>query len=550
MALLTDIFGLLSVMLRALVLVGAMMAVGGCAFLLLLAQPLRPALAGFADGIEARSRRILRGASVGLAVVVVADAAVGLAVLAGTTELPLADLVGAEFVVAGAVAFAAALALAVAAGWRANWPLALLSVLLIGTLVATSHAAARPEERGLLLALTALHMVGAAVWIGGLPYLVGALALVGVRPCWARIGRRYSMMAVASVAALLAGGIGLALIFVGDWGGLWGTAYGVMLSAKVLLFAMLLGFGAMNFRMIERAVGGNGGGENAPALRMRRFAEAEIGIGFTVLFAAASLTSLPPSIDLPDNRVTLHEIAERMEPRWPALTTPDHGSLAIPALQARLEAEAASQDEPPRAFIPGAGAPAPRNAADIAWSEYNHHWAGLIVLAIGVAALLEKTGRVPIARHWPLLFLALAVFLLVRADPEGWPLGDVGFFESFRDPEVVQHRVLVLLVAGFAAFEWGVRTGRLRAGWMALVFPLLTAVGGGFLLTHAHALANLREELLVEITHTPLALFGIAAAWARWLEIRLPEGDRRLPGLVWPVCFMLVGLVLLGYRET
>ncbi|WP_448205962.1 CopD family protein [Azospirillum sp. sgz302134] len=546
MALLTDIFGFLSVLLRGLVLVGTMTAVGGCAFLLLLARPLRPALIPYADGIETRSRRLLRGASVGLAVVVAADAALGLAVLAGTTDLPLAELWGADFVVAGAVAFAAALALAVAAGYGAGWPLALLPVVLIGALVATSHAAARPEERGLLLALTALHVTGAAVWIGGLPYLVGALGLVGARPCWARIGRRYSMMAVGAVAALLIGGGGLAWAFVGDLDGIWGTAYGVMLSSKTAMLAMLLGFGLMNFRMIERAVRGGA----APALRMRRFAEAEIGIGFTVLFAAASLTSLPPAVDLRDNRVTLAEIAERMEPRWPTLSTPDHGSLAIPALQAKLDQEKAAQDEPPRAFVPGAGAPPPRNAADIAWSEYNHHWAGLIVLAVGLAALLEKTGRVPVARHWPLLFLALAAFLLVRSDPEGWPLGDIGFFESFRDPEVVQHRLLVLLVAAFAGFEWGVRTGRFRAGWTALVFPLLTAVGAGLLLTHSHALANIREELLVEMTHTPLALFGIAAAWARWLAIRLLEGDRRLPGLVWPVCFMLVGLVLLGYREA
>ncbi|MCW2243952.1 copper resistance D family protein [Azospirillum canadense] len=547
MELLTDIFGLLSVMLRALVLVGTMMAVGGCAFLLLLAQPLRPALAGFSDGIETRSRHILRWSALGLALVVAADAAVGLAVLEGTTELPLGDLVGADFVVAGAVSFVAALALAAVAGRGANWPLALLSVLLLGALVATSHSAARPEERALLLAFTALHVAGAAVWIGGLPYLVSALSRIGLRPAWALVGRRYSMMAVASVAALLIGGIGLAVVFVGDPGGIWGTAYGVMLSSKATMFAGLLVFGALNFRMIERALRGG----PSPALRMRRFAEAEIGIGFTILFAAASLTSLPPAVDLQDNRVTLHEIAERMEPRWPTMSTPDHGSLAIPALQAKLDSQAKAEEEAaPRAFVPGAGAPPPRNAADIAWSEYNHHWAGLIVLAVGFAALLEKTGRVPIARHWPLLFLALAAFLLVRSDPEGWPLGDIGFFESFRDPEVVQHRLLVLLVIGFAAFEWGVRTGKLTKAWTAMVFPLLTAVGAGLLLTHSHQLANIREELLIEMTHTPLALFGVAGAWARWLEIRLPEGERRLPGIVWPVCFMLVGLVLLGYRET
>ena len=51
----------------------------------------------------------------------------------------------------------------------------------------------------------------------------------------------------------------------------------------------------------------------------------------------------------------------------------------------------------------------PRNAADVAWSEFNHHWAGLFVLAIGVAAVLNRAG-VGWAKHWPLLFLGLAGF--------------------------------------------------------------------------------------------------------------------------------------------
>ena len=42
------------------------------------------------------------------------------------------------------------------------------------------------------------------------------------------------------------------------------------------------------------------------------------------------------------------------------------------------------------AFVPGSGELPPRNAADIAWSEYNHHWAGLIVLTAGLLALISR----------------------------------------------------------------------------------------------------------------------------------------------------------------
>ena len=204
----------------------------------------------------------------------------------------------------------------------------------------------------------------------------------------------------------------------------------------------------------------------------------------------------------------------------------------------------------PQAYVPGEGLAPPRNAMDIAWSEFNHHWAGLFVLAIGLAALLERTGVARWARHWPLLFLGLAGFLLIRSDPEVWPLGDVGILASLRDPEVVQHRVFVVLIAAFGIFEWCVRTGRLRRPAAPLVFPLITAAGGMLLLTHSHALANVKEQLLIEITHVPLALAGITAGWARWIELRLEGTASRIAAWIWPAAFVIVGIILLLYREA
>jgi len=53
---------------------------------------------------------------------------------------------------------------------------------------------------------------------------------------------------------------------------------------------------------------------------------------------------------------------------------------------------------------------------------------------------------------------------------------------------------------------------------------LTTALGGALLLTHSHAIANIKDQLLIEMSHTPLALCGVAAGWARWLELR-PDPD-------------------------
>jgi copper resistance protein D len=72
------------------------------------------------------------------------------------------------------------------------------------------------------------------------------------------------------------------------------------------------------------------------------------------------------------------------------------------------------------------------------------------------------------------------------------------------------------------------------------------------LLTHSHALGNIKEELLAEMSHTPLAVFGIMAGWSRWLELRLPpeSNAKKYLSWLWPVCFIMVGLILMDYHES
>ncbi len=74
------------------------------------------------------------------------------------------------------------------------------------------------------------------------------------------------------------------------------------------------------------------------------------------------------------------------------------------------------------------------------------------------------------------------------------------------------------------------------------------------LLTHSHAIANLKDQLLIELTHTPLAILGIAAGAGRWLELRLNPRENpvawQIASWAWPVCILLSGVLLLGYREA
>ena len=416
-----------------------------------------------------------------------------------------------------------AVAVAARRGVERAWP-ALVGCALVLVTSATwlSHAAARPGPRALLLALDVVHQLAAGVWIGGLVHLLAAVARRGGEAWPAVLLKRFSMLALGAVAVLVAVGVGLSVSYIDGLPAVVGTAYGMMVLTKATILALLLALGALNFVAVRRLPAT----ADVGPIRLRRFVEVEIGLGLTALFVAASLTSLPPAVDVVADRATFAEVATRFTPRWPTFTS------------SRLE------------DMPLADRYAPRTDADRAWSEFNHHVAGLFVLTMGFLAVLSTNGRVRWTRQWPLLFLGLAGFLLVRNDPGAWPLGPLGFWESMAFPEVLQHRFFVSLIVVFALFEWMVRSGRLASWRCALVFPLLCGAGGALLLTHSHASLNLKDEYLIEVTHAPLGLLGMAVGWGRWLELRLPHPDDRLPGWLWAVAFALVGALLLLYRES
>ncbi len=554
MSLLVDLFGYLSIVLHGLTIVAQSMALGSVLFLVLLARPFAGEL-GNGERILSRTMRLTFWSAVAMAAVEVLGNGMQVAVLMSTVELSFLDVMQANFALAALVKIASALLIAACTyrprgghRWGQVPGAALLALVGIelAAATATTHAAARLEQSNLLLAVEWLHQLGAAIWIGGVPAFLIALAEVHDGAGWRRVGARFSRLSMLGVGCILASGITMFAVYIGSLPAFYGTAYGVMVGAKIGLFGGLLALGAGNFLVTERLRRD----PTASVVRMKRFAEVEIGLGFSIFFAAASLTSVPPAVDLKQDRVTWHEIMERNAPAWPRLRSPDHDVLAIPALQARIDAEARTEHRAAApAFVPGDGTLPPRNADDIAWSEYNHHWAGLFVIAIGALVLLAHAGVRP-ARHWPLVFLGLALFLLLRSDPEVWPLGNEDFMAAFRDVEVVQHRIFVLLILVFAAFEWSVQTGRLKSRRAALVFPVMVAAGGALLLTHSHQIANVKDAELIELTHTPLALAGIAAGWGRWLELRLPGRGGRIAGWVWPACFVLVGVILLWYREA
>jgi putative copper export protein len=151
---------------------------------------------------------------------------------------------------------------------------------------AYGHAAAG----GLVVAKTLaqfVHMTAVGIWMGGL----GAL-LVGMRNVDAesrlRSVRRYSSIAGFALLVVAVTGTERAIQEVRSWSGLFTTAYGRIVIAKVAGILVLAGLGAVNrYRNVSRA------GEQPEALR--RTARIELSTTVVILVLAALLASLVPA---------------------------------------------------------------------------------------------------------------------------------------------------------------------------------------------------------------------------------------------------------------
>ncbi|MFD9126598.1 copper resistance D family protein [Kitasatospora sp. NPDC059571] len=123
-----------------------------------------------------------------------------------------------------------------------------LAVTLIAAVPTTRP---RDGDRWLDLALDQIHIVSGTVWLGGLALMA---ALAAARPLlgggagllWADMWRRFSLVAMVCVGAVLVSGLWLSWKHVGGIAELWTTGYGLALLIKILLVLGLVTAGAVN----------------------------------------------------------------------------------------------------------------------------------------------------------------------------------------------------------------------------------------------------------------------------------------------------------------
>lgn len=531
--------GFLEVLFRALVLIGMASAVGGVVFCLLVLRPLDRGNQNSARCLKASLVLIACGSgflALGQGMVLLIEP---WALADETGRWPITQFFATHFARASLLHACIGLSLMLASIWllkrpasRPGWVVMTVTMVLLMVSGAwLVHAVSRLDHIVPLMAVTVVHQFAASVWAGGVLHLtvqrrIMRSSLWGM--ClWPDVVARFSRLAILSIGTLVMAALYLSFQYIGDWEGLIGTAYGAMVLTKAALLAFALCLGALNFFSVRQRL--QTGDAISLSKRAPALIEAEMYTGMVIILAAAALTSQPPAVDVLADRASPLEVLQVFLPKLPQLVPPPYLEI--------LAHPSSSFDS--RAF-PG--------THDKVQSNFKHNVSGLLVLIIGTCAVLDRTGKVRLARHWPLLFLLLALFIPLYTEPTGF--SNEGFWETLVIPEELQHRLAALLVMGLGLFEWRVRVGRLGHTRWCFVFPLLCLTGSALLLTHSHTVFALKSAFLIEISHNAIGILAVGVGVGRWLELRLPKPTNRLPGFLWTACVILVGLVLFFYREA
>jgi putative copper resistance protein D len=191
----------------------------------------------------------------------------------------------------------------------------------------------------------------------------------------------------------------------------------------------------------------------------------------------------------------------------------------------------------------------------IAYSEFNHHFAGLCDVLFGLAEL-GYALQLPLP-FWTRLILPGALgttglYLLVSSDHDAWPVGSLGFVETFygHDREIIEHKIYGVMALLIALCETLRRMGRVRHPVWAAPLVMSTLAGSLWLFLHSHG--NHPAATKIQFQHSLLALVGVGAGLfkgvASWLPGALPHTRKRWE-VAWAGSVILFGLLLLVYSQ-
>lgn len=171
-----------------------------------------------------------------------------------------------------------------------------LSGFLLASQAGAGHPAAMEDDlRAIVQVGYALHVLGAAAWIGGLCPLLALLLAARGNPhqhgIVALVLERFAVMATFAVAMVVIGGVINAWIPLKTSSFSWTSTWSVTLTAKIILFLMLLVVGVHNRYRLGPQMASSPAGATA---KIFRNVALDHVLALGVLFAAAVLGLLSP----------------------------------------------------------------------------------------------------------------------------------------------------------------------------------------------------------------------------------------------------------------
>jgi putative copper export protein/methionine-rich copper-binding protein CopC len=188
------------------------------------------------------------------------------------------------------------LLVALARSRRALWSLAGIAILGIALATALSgHAVASRQWTIAAVISDSIHVLAAGGWLGALLLVVIAgmpatahLQSLGRGQAMRGMVDAFSPMALTFAGALAVTGVIAAVIRIGSWSAVTGSAYGRVFLWKLGGVVLILLAGAYNWRRLRPTMDAERVGT------LRRTASAELALGFVVLILTAWLVATPP----------------------------------------------------------------------------------------------------------------------------------------------------------------------------------------------------------------------------------------------------------------
>lgn len=185
-----------------------------------------------------------------------------------------------------------------------SWAVAVLAgAALVVTPAVSGHARAT-SPIALNVAVDAVHVAAMAAWVGGLILLLAAVpaATRALEPAertrlLAAVLQRFSPLALVSVALVVVTGVYGTFVYLDAVRDLVDSAWGRLVLVKIVLFALLIGFGALNqWRTMPRlrrlAAEGAPPGDDGRTLRSAL--RAEVALAVVVLGVTGVLVGISP----------------------------------------------------------------------------------------------------------------------------------------------------------------------------------------------------------------------------------------------------------------